>query len=95
MVQILDPDDALTVLTHPAFTVPLVPPAPATKRYALETTTIGNAAIEAGRVVHVRLAGDLAFGAGPHRCPGREHALALAGVASEVVSDVLPDGARP
>ena len=53
------------------------PPVPAIKRQALVTTTIGNVTIEAGEVVQVRLAGDLAFGAGPRRCPGREHALAL------------------
>jgi hypothetical protein len=54
------------------------PPVPATKRKALLTTTVGDIAVEAGEVVQVRLAGDLAFGAGPRRCPGREHALALA-----------------
>ncbi len=53
------------------------PPVPATKRQALITTTIGDVTIEAGEVVQVRLAGDLAFGAGPRRCPGRAHALAL------------------
>lgn len=53
------------------------PPVPATKRQALTTTTVGDVAIDAGEVVHVRLAGDLAFGAGPRRCPGRAHALAL------------------
>ena len=54
------------------------PPVPATKRQALATTTVGDVTIEAGEVVRVRLAGDLAFGAGSHRCPGRAHALALA-----------------
>jgi hypothetical protein len=54
------------------------PPVPATKRQALATTTVGDVAIEAGEVVQVLLADDLAFGAGPHRCPGRAHALALA-----------------
>jgi hypothetical protein len=53
------------------------PPVPATKRRALATTTVGDLTIEAGEVVQVRLADDLAFGAGPHRCPGRAHALAL------------------
>ncbi|SHN47711.1 hypothetical protein [Cryptosporangium aurantiacum] len=43
------------------------PPVPMTKRQAL----VG------GDLVSVPLAGDLAFGAGPHRCPGRAHALAL------------------
>jgi hypothetical protein len=53
------------------------PPAPATKRLALAATTIGAITIEAGEVVQVCLADDLAFGAGSHRCPGRAHALAL------------------
>ncbi|MFG1921913.1 hypothetical protein [Cryptosporangium sp. NPDC048952] len=42
------------------------PPAPATKRLAPN-----------GEIVWVPLSGDLAFGAGPHACPGRAHALAL------------------
>lgn len=54
------------------------PPVPATKRQALATTTVGDVTIEAGEVVQVWLADDLAFGAGSHRCPGRAHALALA-----------------
>lgn len=53
------------------------PPAAATRRQALAATTVGGVSVEAGEVVRVRLAGDLAFGAGPHRCPGRDHALAL------------------
>jgi hypothetical protein len=53
------------------------PPVPATKRQALATTTVGDITIEAGEVVQVCLADDLAFGAGSHRCPGRAHALAL------------------
>ncbi|HUB39940.1 MAG TPA: hypothetical protein VMA72_13905 [Streptosporangiaceae bacterium] len=53
------------------------PPVLATKRQALAATTVGDITIEAGEVVQVRLAGDLAFGAGSHRCPGRTHALAL------------------
>jgi len=53
------------------------PPVPATKRQALVRTTVGDITVEAGEVVRVRLAGDLAFGSGPRRCPGREHALAL------------------
>ncbi|GHJ47102.1 hypothetical protein Cs7R123_44440 [Catellatospora sp. TT07R-123] len=53
------------------------PPVPATRRCALVTTTVGELTIEAGEVVQVRLSGELAFGAGPRRCPGRAHALAL------------------
>ncbi|GAA0395684.1 hypothetical protein [Micromonospora gifhornensis] len=53
------------------------PPVPATRRQALVTTTVAGVTIHAGEVVRVRLAGDLAFGAGPRRCPGRAHALAL------------------
>ncbi|MEO3746857.1 hypothetical protein [Plantactinospora sp. B5E13] len=53
------------------------PPVPATRRQAVVRTTIGHLTIEAGEVVRVILAGDLAFGAGPRRCPGRAHALAF------------------
>jgi hypothetical protein len=53
------------------------PPVSATKRRALATTTVGGITVEAGEVVQVCLADDLAFGAGSHRCPGRAHALAL------------------
>jgi hypothetical protein len=53
------------------------PPVPATRRQALVTTAVGGVTVRAGEVVRVNLAGDLAFGAGPHRCPGRAHALAL------------------
>lgn len=58
------------------------PPVRATRRQALVTTTVGDITIEAGEVIQVGLADDLAFGAGPHRCPGRAHALALAGEAT-------------
>jgi hypothetical protein len=57
------------------------PPVAATKRQALATTAVGDVTIEAAEVVQVCLADDLAFGAGSHRCPGRAHALALAGAA--------------
>ncbi|TDC42409.1 hypothetical protein E1166_07965 [Micromonospora sp. KC213] len=53
------------------------PPVPVTKRQALVRTTVGDVTVEAGEVVQVHLKGDLAFGSGPRRCPGREHALAL------------------
>jgi hypothetical protein len=53
------------------------PPVPATKRQALASAAVGDITVDAGEVVRVRLAGDLAFGAGPRRCPGRAHALAL------------------
>lgn len=53
------------------------PPVRTTKRQALVATTVGGTTVEAGETVQVRLAGDLAFGAGPRRCPGRAHALAL------------------
>jgi cytochrome P450 len=53
------------------------PPVPATRRQALAATTVGAVTVAAGEVVRVALAGDLAFGAGPRRCPGRRHALAL------------------
>jgi hypothetical protein len=53
------------------------PPVPATRRQALVASTVGATTVEAGEVVLVSLAGGPAFGAGPRRCPGREHALAL------------------
>jgi hypothetical protein len=53
------------------------PPVPTTRRQALVATTVGGVRIQAGEVVEVCLVGDLAFGAGPRRCPGRAHALAL------------------
>jgi cytochrome P450 len=53
------------------------PPVLATKRQALVATTVGGVTVDAGEVVQVRLGGDLAFGAGPRRCPGRAHAVAL------------------
>ena len=52
------------------------PPVPATKRQARVRTTVGGLTVERGEIVRVQL-GDLAFGSGAHRCPGREHALAL------------------
>ena len=53
------------------------PPVRATRRRAVVATTVGRVTVEAGEVVLVDLAGGPAFGAGVHRCPGREHALAL------------------
>ena len=53
------------------------PPVRATKRQALTRTTFDDITVEAGEVVQIPLAGELAFGAGPRRCPGRAHALAL------------------
>jgi len=55
------------------------PPVPATKRRALARTVVGEVVVEAGEVVRVPLSGDLAFGAGRHRCPGEAQARALAG----------------
>jgi cytochrome P450 len=53
------------------------PPVRETRRQALVATTIGEVTVAAGEIVRLGLAGPLAFGAGPRRCPGREHALAL------------------
>jgi hypothetical protein len=53
------------------------PPVPATRRQALVATTVDGVRVEAGEIVRVGLADGLAFGAGPHACPGRDHALAL------------------
>ena len=55
------------------------PPVRATRRQALAATTVGGVPVAAGEVVLVSLTDGHAFGAGPRRCPGREHALAFAG----------------
>lgn len=54
------------------------PPAAATKRLALTAVRLPGRSVAAGEVVRVDLSGGLAFGAGPHRCPGEAHARALA-----------------
>jgi hypothetical protein len=53
------------------------PPVPATKRMATRPSDLGGTHVEPGEVVRVSLHG-MPFGAGPRRCPGRAHALALA-----------------
>ncbi|WP_433730555.1 hypothetical protein ACQP2Y_20405 [Actinoplanes sp. CA-051413] len=53
------------------------PPVRATRRQAQVATTVGRVTVQAGEVVLVGLAGGPAFGAGPRRCPGWDHALAL------------------
>ncbi|GAA3957970.1 hypothetical protein [Actinoplanes auranticolor] len=53
------------------------PPVRATRRQALVAATAGGVTVQAGEIVLVGLAGGPAFGAGPRRCPGRDHALAL------------------
>jgi cytochrome P450 len=55
------------------------PPVRATRRQATVTTRIGDIDVVAGTVVTLDLAGGrLAFGAGPRKCPGSEHAVAIA-----------------
>jgi hypothetical protein len=49
------------------------PPATHTRRAALAPVD----GVAAGEIVRVALAG-VPFGVGPHACPGREHAIALA-----------------
>ena len=71
------------------------PPVRATRREALVATTVGGVTVRAGEVVLVGLAGGPAFGAGPRRCPGRDHALALVAGAlardSPTVHERTPD----
>jgi hypothetical protein len=54
------------------------PPVRATRRRAGAAITVDGVQIEEGETVLVELAADLAFGAGPHRCPGQWLALAAA-----------------
>jgi cytochrome P450 len=54
-------------------------PVRATRRQATADTRVGNFTIAAGEVVTVELADSLAFGDGPRKCPGSEHAFAIAG----------------
>ncbi|MEU8516893.1 hypothetical protein AB0C76_35720 [Kitasatospora sp. NPDC048722] len=61
------------------------PPVPALRRRAVADVRVGEREVRAGDAVLIdvtaaqRDAPDLlVFGAGPHRCPGRAHALALA-----------------
>jgi cytochrome P450 len=60
-------------------TLRLNPPVRATRRQATADTRVGNFAIVAGEVVTLELAGSLTFGDGPRKCPGSEHAFAIAG----------------
>ncbi len=63
------------------------PPVRATRRLATVAARVGDAEIAAGALVEVDLAAaarqgrdsGIAFGSGPHACPGRDHALAIAG----------------
>jgi hypothetical protein len=59
------------------------PPVRFTKRQATAATGIGGVHIGPGEVVLVELSGDLAFGAGPRRCPGADLAIALAAPQSD------------
>jgi hypothetical protein len=54
------------------------PPVRVTRRRARAVTTIDGRRVEAGEVVLVELSGELAFGAGAHRCPGEALAVAAA-----------------
>jgi cytochrome P450 len=62
-----------------AETLRLNPPVRRTRRQATATARVGNSDIAAGEIVTLELAGSLAFGAGARKCPGSEHAFAIAG----------------
>lgn len=98
LVQAYQPTTALVERTRDRLVDDVLrndPPVPATRRQALRRTTVGDVTVEAGEVVRVRLAGDLAFGSGPRRCPGRAHALALVeGALTELVEGALVEGTR-
>jgi hypothetical protein len=63
------------------------PPVRATVRVAV--AEVGNMHLRPGDQVRIELAGDTAFGAGPHACPGRDQAIAIAIAAG--VCDALRD----
>ncbi|MEV0129510.1 hypothetical protein AB0H83_13770 [Dactylosporangium sp. NPDC050688] len=70
------------------------PPVAATKRMATRPSDVGAARVAPGEVVRVSLHG-IPFGAGPRRCPGRAHALALAeGALSATVGEGVDGGER-
>ena len=58
------------------------PPVRATRRMAAAAATVGSTEVQPGTIIALDLtaAGDdrLPFGSGPHSCPGRDHALAMA-----------------
>ncbi|MFE2407659.1 hypothetical protein ACFXDE_04860 [Kitasatospora sp. NPDC059408] len=61
------------------------PPVPALRRRAVADVRVGEREVRSGEAVLIDVATAqrdapdlLVFGAGPHRCPGRAHALALA-----------------
>ena len=58
------------------------PPVRATRRTAAAAATVGSTEVQPGTIIALDLtaAGDdrLPFGSGPHSCPGRDHALAMA-----------------
>ncbi|MFF5234487.1 hypothetical protein [Dactylosporangium sp. NPDC000521] len=99
----VEPDDLLEVRVEPAgrsgtrvepgdrFEVRVEPDGPPESR--VEAGGRGGVHVEAGEVVRISLRG-IPFGAGPRRCPGRAHALAIAeGAVSASVSG-NPGGGR-
>ena len=70
------------------------PPILLTRRYALRPLTLGSAELTEGACVRVDLDAAVAFGAGPHRCPGELLARRLCDVAAPRIVAARTDWPR-
>ncbi len=70
------------------------PPILLTRRYALRPLALGDAELTTGACVRVDLDAAVAFGAGPHRCPGERLARRLCDVATPMIVAARTDWPR-
>ena len=70
------------------------PPIVLTRRYARSPLALGGAQLAAGACVLVNLDAAVAFGAGPHRCPGERLARRLCDVAAPLIVAARTDWPR-